>query len=582
MTYGAEIKRGREAMHMTQEQLAEALGVSRQAVSKWEMDLSRPAREKLTRLSEVLEIPAETWEAIDESQAAAERPVDNVRPWRTAAGVLGVVCLVLAASLVWALSTRAPRAEPLPPETRPATPLPEGDAKDPFPETLELEDYHDYDFGDWPYGTYDRGMLPMLDEAEELVENTLWEGGFQDPERGAPTYLRIVRAEPMPESRANPNSNSDRLLYNLYLLYAIPDSNGDYLWEIAFRMVETVPCTEEGEGPVVTSFSNVLGREGFRVDLTGAPGDRDSFYITRRSGGAPALMVLTSGTDYAVETDVDEDGVLEIVYPEMDFSPTCHVSVIDTVAGEDGAYRYTADLGDLPGLAFTPEKGGFMVTDEQQAVMARYILKNGRLERRPVTDFTAMDYIDVADTILTFVTEETGILSDGREPDEVIYTGTHRITHRQRAYLALEELYRMTGLKVHSCYVTANEYGVCFSLLPDGFDQRSFYSVHLPEDLEGVGIPSFHIAYREMESCEWSPLSLREAICPPEGVEQAEALKWVYDRMTLFHSGEVERIVGEELTCTNGDLFLCTLQETAHGWVLTDFYGPYPNGEVNH
>ena len=80
----------------------------------------------------------------------------------------------------------------------------------------------------------------------------------------------------MPESRANPNGNSDRLLYNLYLLYAIPDSNGDYLWEIAFRMVETVPCTEEGEGPVVTSFPSVLGREGFRVDLTGAPGDRDS------------------------------------------------------------------------------------------------------------------------------------------------------------------------------------------------------------------------------------------------------------------------------------------------------------------
>ena len=46
MTYGAEIKRGREAMRMTQEQLAEVIGVSRQAVSKWEMDLSRPTREQ--------------------------------------------------------------------------------------------------------------------------------------------------------------------------------------------------------------------------------------------------------------------------------------------------------------------------------------------------------------------------------------------------------------------------------------------------------------------------------------------------------------------------------------------------------
>lgn len=44
MTYGERIRQGREKRGMTQEQLAESLDVSRQAVSKWEMDLSRPAR----------------------------------------------------------------------------------------------------------------------------------------------------------------------------------------------------------------------------------------------------------------------------------------------------------------------------------------------------------------------------------------------------------------------------------------------------------------------------------------------------------------------------------------------------------
>lgn len=587
MTYGAEIKRGREARSLTQEQLAEALNVSRQAVSKWEMDLSRPTREKLARLSEVLDIPPEIWETIDAEQAAAEQPKNVARPWQIATAALGVLCLILTASLAAALWPKPPEAapevdnpaglgDPLPPGSEPTE-------VSPFPETLSLEPYHDYDFGDWPYGTYDRGLLPMLDEAEALIENTLWEGVLQETEGGIPTYLRIVRAEPMPETAVNPNGgNPDKLLYNIYLLYAIPDSNGDYLWQIAFRMADNIPCTEAGEEPAVTAFTNVLGKEGFRVDLTSFTGDLDSFYITRRPGGAPALMVLTSGTAWAVETDVDEDGVLEIVYPEISFTPTYRVSIIDTVAGEDGAYRYTVDLGDLPGLSFAPEKGGFVVTDGQQAVMARYILKSGRLGRRPVTDFTAMDYIDVADTILTFVTEDAGILSDGKDPDEVIYTGTHRITHRQRAYLALEELYRMTGLKVHSCYVVASEYGVCFSLLPDGFNQRSFYSAHLPEALGGVGIPSFHITYREMENCEWSPLSAADAACPPDGAERAEALKWTYDRMSLFRTGEVERISGEELTCTNGDLFLCTLQKTEQGWLLSDLYGPYPDGEVNH
>ncbi|MCI9588016.1 MAG: helix-turn-helix transcriptional regulator [Oscillospiraceae bacterium] len=577
MTYGAEIKRGREAMRMTQEQLAEAIGVSRQAVSKWEMDLSRPTREKLTRLSEVLEIPAETWEAIDAEQAAAERPKNAARPWQAATAALTVLCLLLSASLLWALSARTPKA---PPETEPAVPLPAGREEDPFPEVLPLESYHDYDFGDWPYGAYERELLPMLDQPGELAENTLWEGVLPGPEGAAPAYLRIVRAEPMAETAVNPDGDQDVILYNMYLLYAIPDSNGDYLWQIAFRMAEE--NAGAGTEPVVTAFSNVLGYEGFRVDFTSAADWRDSFYITRRDGGAPALMALCSGADWAAETDVDEDGVLEIVYPEMDFGSTCHVSMIDTVSGEEGAYRYTVDIGDLSGLSFAPEKGGFVVTDEQEAVMARYILKSGRLERRPVTDFTAMDYIDVADTVLTFVTEDLGVLSDGRGPDEVIYTGARRITHRQWAYLALEELYRMTGLKVPSCYVAANEYGVCFSLLPDGFDQRSFFSAHLPEALGGVGIPSFHIAYREREGCEWSPLSVAEAVCPPVGAERGEALKWVYDQMSLFRTGKAERVVGEELTCTNGDLFLCTLQETARGWVLTDLYGPYPNGEVNH
>lgn len=65
-------------------------------------------------------------------------------------------------------------------------------------------------------------------------------------------------------------------------------------------------------------------------------------------------------------------------------------------------------------------------------------------------------------------------------------------------------------------------------------------------------------------------------------MESVEALKWTYDRMSLFRTGEAERISGEELTCANGDLFLCTLRETERGWVLTDLYGPYPDGEVNH
>ena len=91
-----------------------------------------------------------------------------------------------------------------------------------------------------------------------------------------------------------------------------------------------------------------------------------------------------------------------------------------------------------------------------------------------VSFFSALDYPDVADTKVTFMTD-VEVLSDGLGPDELLpYMDTVRITHRQQAYLALQELYNITGLKVDECYCTANEYGVVFSLLPDGFNQRNF------------------------------------------------------------------------------------------------------------
>ena len=72
MTYGERIRRGREAKALTQEELAEALGVSRQAVSKWEGDLSRPAAGKLALLSETLDIPWDAWQAMDAEEAVLQ------------------------------------------------------------------------------------------------------------------------------------------------------------------------------------------------------------------------------------------------------------------------------------------------------------------------------------------------------------------------------------------------------------------------------------------------------------------------------------------------------------------------------
>lgn len=53
MTFGEKLSKLRKEKNITQEQLAERLGVSRQAISKWESNAAFPETEKLIRMSEL-------------------------------------------------------------------------------------------------------------------------------------------------------------------------------------------------------------------------------------------------------------------------------------------------------------------------------------------------------------------------------------------------------------------------------------------------------------------------------------------------------------------------------------------------
>lgn len=53
MSLGENLQFLRKRENMTQEQLAEALEVSRQSVSKWESDSTYPETDKLMRLAEL-------------------------------------------------------------------------------------------------------------------------------------------------------------------------------------------------------------------------------------------------------------------------------------------------------------------------------------------------------------------------------------------------------------------------------------------------------------------------------------------------------------------------------------------------
>ena len=78
MSIGSNIRELREERRLTQEQVADALGVSFQAVSSWERDEYRPDTEKLIRLAELLDVSVS---AIAEERQKAFRTKEAIYNW---------------------------------------------------------------------------------------------------------------------------------------------------------------------------------------------------------------------------------------------------------------------------------------------------------------------------------------------------------------------------------------------------------------------------------------------------------------------------------------------------------------------
>ena len=65
MTIGQKIMQLRNNADISQEQLAEMLGVSRQSISKWEMDQALPQIDKVLQLCELFNVSADELLGID-------------------------------------------------------------------------------------------------------------------------------------------------------------------------------------------------------------------------------------------------------------------------------------------------------------------------------------------------------------------------------------------------------------------------------------------------------------------------------------------------------------------------------------
>ena len=90
MDMSKAIREGRDRLGMSQEALAERLGVSRQAVSKWEMGTSVPSPENRRALSEILGTDLQV-----ERETAPPVPL---RRWKRLTLAAGLLCLALLVS----------------------------------------------------------------------------------------------------------------------------------------------------------------------------------------------------------------------------------------------------------------------------------------------------------------------------------------------------------------------------------------------------------------------------------------------------------------------------------------------------
>ena len=96
MAIGNNLKRLREVKGYSQEIVAEKIGVSRQAVSKWENGTSKPSTENLIQLSELFEVKLETLtndKAIDEKKAN-NKPVKYFKSYEDKMRVLSFLSRV--------------------------------------------------------------------------------------------------------------------------------------------------------------------------------------------------------------------------------------------------------------------------------------------------------------------------------------------------------------------------------------------------------------------------------------------------------------------------------------------------------
>ena len=114
MTIGEKIYTLRTKSGMTQEQLAEKMGVSRQAISKWESDVSVPELNKLKALASLFHVTLDEMmgeEPLGENASVVEKQRENLKSDDKIVNLIQSAAIVILSAAVIVLAFNMKRWE---------------------------------------------------------------------------------------------------------------------------------------------------------------------------------------------------------------------------------------------------------------------------------------------------------------------------------------------------------------------------------------------------------------------------------------------------------------------------------------
>lgn len=599
------IRQAREEKGMSQERLAEELGVSRQAVSKWEMGQSVPTPRNLEGIEAALDLPAGTLaELLKEEEREPPSTPKMSKKCILLTSIVGVVALAMVFSLGWFTAQRSSTSneEEMSTGNKQVTmafQTPQG-AVDVAVTVPTQED-----------GTV-RFDMPLSSPGEEeclarQLEYYQW-----------PDHLELERTDLADFDRLRPWGPPEKYL-----------SEG---WEVKSEVQMEENCTlalvrteEPYDGPTCWFLGRGGGQDWnvlFRCDEEGLVWNEDGSWATFAGNvlGYPSFVVRCGGDDQAVffsvidqeprivfhitehlagMADLDLDGELEIVAKPEGEVPRKSYQIYDRLPDGYCMYTLPEEMNELlvpedcfflfyePGRAFgfSYELGTKWYLNEYAPVYDR--LSPGFLWRRDGVKDTRTQGGAIGGTTVTFMELRPDEMA-GWTPE-----GTPMPTAREQGALLLEELEALSGYRPERCYLWGGIESQQVAIDRDG-DHRSFF--YMSYDLPNYNnrwelvdyslfIPSVNLQWQS-EWAPWSPLRKDAVDLPGEWTDMTKERRalWWYRKSGYFDYGEVVSIGPAQyegvikLTLADDSFLEITLDDDGF---LTSIYGPYAPGTIH-